>query len=166
MKRASVIATAFLLCVACGGSDEGVAKDVSPTTPTSGSSSGSSSSSSGTPSASSSGGSSSGSSSGGSTSSTSSSGGSSSGDAGAATGGNCVPKGYAGNEKKIGAYCDKDTACPFQTDPFLVCTATYDPTGTHSFCTTPCSKDSECGSGATCVHDTGGSGCVPTQCAN
>lgn len=77
---------------------------------------------------------------------------------------NCVPKGYAGNEKKIGAYCDNDTACPFQFEPFLICTAGHDPTNTHLFCTTPCSKDEECGTGAYCMHDTGGSGCVPTQC--
>lgn len=79
-------------------------------------------------------------------------------------GANCVPQGYAGNDKKIGAYCDDKVSCPFQIDPFLICTAGHDPTGTHQFCTTPCSKDSECGSGAYCVHDTSGSGCVPTQC--
>jgi hypothetical protein len=78
--------------------------------------------------------------------------------------GNCVAKGYAGNEKKIGAYCDNDTACPFQLDPFLVCTAGHDPTNTHLFCTSPCSKDAECGTGAYCMHDPAGSGCVPTQC--
>lgn len=85
------------------------------------------------------------------------------GDAGA-DGGNCVPPGYGGNEKKIGAYCDDQTACPFQVDPFLICTAGHDPTNTHVFCTTPCSKDDECGSNAYCVHYSSGSGCVPAQC--
>ena len=81
-----------------------------------------------------------------------------------APGGNCVPPGYAGNDKKIGAYCDKDVSCPFQVDPFLVCTYGHDPTNTHLFCTSPCSKDAECGTGAYCMHDSAGSGCVPTQC--
>lgn len=84
-----------------------------------------------------------------------------SGDAPAA---NCVAPSYAGNEKKIGAYCDAKVSCPFQIDPFLICTADHDPTKSHSFCTTPCSKDSECGSGAYCMHDPAGSGCVPAQC--
>lgn len=155
MKQTNVVTViaSVLLAAACGGSDGDVVKESSPTTPTSASSSGA-------PPASSSGGSSS------SGSSTSSSSSGATPDAAAPPGGNCVPKGYAGNEKKIGAYCDKDVSCPFQVDPFLVCTATYDPTGTHSFCTAPCSKDEECGTGATCVHDKQGSGCVPTQCAN
>lgn len=150
-----VFVTFAALVAACGGSD-GTVETVSPTSPSSSASSSGGSSS---------GGSSTSSSSGGSTSSSSSGSlpdaGAASGDAG---GGNCVPKGNPGNEKKIGAYCDKDVSCPFQVEPFLVCTAAYDPTGTHSFCTTPCSKDSECGSGATCVKDPGGSGCVPMQC--
>ncbi len=83
---------------------------------------------------------------------------------GGADGGNCVPPGYGGNEKKIGAYCDDQTACPFQVDPFLICTAGHDPTNTHLFCTTPCSKDEECGTNAFCVHYSSGSGCVPAQC--
>jgi hypothetical protein len=147
----------------CSGSDDGGVRkeDTSPTTPAGGSSSGTSSSGASSSGASSSGASSSGG------SSASSTGGSSSGttpDAGGADAGNCVAKGYPGNEKKIGAYCDNDTACPFQIDPFLVCTAGHDPTNTHLFCTTPCSKDAECGTGAYCMHDTGGAGCVPTQC--
>ncbi|MDB5217695.1 MAG: hypothetical protein JWO86_5622 [Myxococcaceae bacterium] len=81
-----------------------------------------------------------------------------------APGANCVPMGYAGNDKKVGAYCDKDVSCPFQVSPFLVCTYGHDPTNTHLFCTSPCSADSECGTGAYCMHDTAGSGCVPTQC--
>jgi hypothetical protein len=81
-----------------------------------------------------------------------------------APGGNCVAPGYAGNDKKVGAYCDEHTSCPFQVDPFLICTFGHDPTNTHLFCTAPCSQDSECGTGAYCVHDTLGAGCVPTQC--
>src|SRR5205085_1326538 len=98
--------------------------------------------------------------------STSSSSGSPATDGGADSGpaGNCVPKGYAGNEKKIGAYCDDNVSCPFSIDPFLVCTKPYDPTGNHMFCTAGCSKDSECGSGAYCVKDPQGNGCVPMQC--
>ena len=82
----------------------------------------------------------------------------------AATGENCVAKGYAGNDKKIGAYCDEDNGCPFQVDPFLICTASQDPTGTHKFCTTPCQNDNQCGTGAFCMKESLGSGCVPTQC--
>jgi hypothetical protein len=155
----AVLIGAALMIAACSGSDsEAPAKDSSPTSPGGSSSSGSTSSSSGSTS------SSGGSSGGGSTSS--SSGAPAQGDAGADSGpaGNCVPKGYAGNEKKIGAYCDDDVSCPFSLDPFLVCTKPYDPTGNHMFCTAACSKDSECGSGAYCVKDPQGSGCVPTQC--
>ena len=85
-------------------------------------------------------------------------------DGGDVDAGNCVAMGYMGNDKHVGAYCDKDVSCPFQTDPFLICTYGHDPTNTHLFCTAPCSKDSECGTGAYCMHDTAGSGCVPTQC--
>lgn len=149
------------LLAGCSGSDaETPAKETSPTSPSgSTTSSSSSSSSSGGANASSSGGSSSGGSSGSSGAPAPSDGGADSGPAG-----NCVPKGYAGNEKKIGAYCDDDVSCPFSLDPFLVCTKPYDPTGTHMFCTAACSKDSECGTGAYCVKDPQGSGCVPTQC--
>jgi hypothetical protein len=151
--------------VACSGSDSTDPKksDTSPTAPatgTSGTPSTSGTMTSGSPSSNTSGGTS-GMTSGG-TSGTTSGG---TPDAGAdAPAGNCVPPGYAGNDKKIGAYCDKDVSCPFQVDPFLVCTYGHDPTNTHLFCTSPCSKDSECGTGAYCMHDTAGSGCVPTQC--
>ena len=53
---------------------------------------------------------------------------------------------------------------PFQLDPFLICTEGHDSSNTHLFCTAPCSKDSDCGTGAYCVHDPQGNGCVPTQC--
>jgi hypothetical protein len=150
---------AVIAIAACSGSDaDGPAKETSPTSPSGSSTSSSSSSSS------SSGGA--GSSSGGSSSGGSTSGAPAQGDAGTDAGpaGNCVPKGYQGNEKKIGAYCDDDVSCPFSFDPFLVCTKPYDPTGNHMFCTAACSKDSECGSGAYCVKDPQGNGCVPTQC--
>ena len=151
--------------VACGGSDStDVKKDTAPSTPAGGGTSGAPSSSGTTAS-----GGTSGNTSGGTSGTTSggTSGTTSGGTADAAVdapAGNCVAPGYAGNDKKIGAYCDKDVSCPFQVDPFLVCTYGHDPTNTHLFCTSPCSKDSECGTGAYCMHDTAGSGCVPTQC--
>lgn len=151
--------------VACGGSDStDVKKDTAPATPAGGGTSGAPSSSGTTASGGTSGntsGGTSGTTSGG-TSGTTSGG---TPDAAAdAPAGNCVAPGYAGNDKKIGAYCDKDVSCPFQLSPFLVCTYGHDPTNTHLFCTSPCSKDDECGTGAYCMHDTAGSGCVPTQC--
>jgi len=158
--------TALVLgTVACGGSDStDVKKDTAPSTPAAGTS--------GTPSTS--GATASGGTSGGTSGTTS--GGTSGGTSGMTSGGdpadaavdapagNCVAPGYAGNDKKVGAYCDKDVSCPFQVSPFLVCTYGHDPTNTHLFCTAPCSKDDECGMGAYCMHDTAGSGCVPTQC--
>jgi hypothetical protein len=78
---------------------------------------------------------------------------------------NCVPKGYTGNELGIGAYCDQTTACQMKsTSTFLICTASAGAPPTESFCTTPCTRDTDCGTGAFCVRDPRGSGCVPTQC--
>jgi hypothetical protein len=156
---AFVLGAAFVVAaVACSSAEEPAAsKDISPTD-TKGSSG--STGSSGAPATSSGNPSSSGSTSSGSNPS-------SGGSPDAAADGpaeNCVPKGYAGNEKKIGMYCDENVSCPFQLEPFLVCTHGHDPTGTHLFCTAPCSKDSECGTGAYCMKDPAGSGCVPTQC--
>ncbi len=168
---AAVLATSACALYGCSSSDDkGTGSSTSPTSPGASSSSGGASSS-GSSGASSSGASSSGASSSGSSgassSGASSSGASSSGSSGKPDGGsgaNCVPKGYAGNDKKIGAYCDKDTPCPFQLDPFLICTYGHTDEPDLLFCTAPCSKDSECGSGAYCMKDTGGSGCVPAAC--
>lgn len=154
-----LVATAALL-YGCSGDDKSTGTESSPTNPSSSSggssSGGSSSGSSGTSSSGSSGTSS------GSSGTSTSSGGSDAGTDGPAT--NCVPKGYGGNDKKIGAYCDKDVSCPFQLDPFLVCTAGHTDEPNLSFCTAPCSKDSECGTGAYCMKDPKGNGCVPAQC--
>jgi hypothetical protein len=165
----SMLAASAALAVgtsACSGSSTtDVPKgDTSPTTPAGGNTSGAPSTSGAAATSGGTSGGTSGASSGGTSGTTS---GSSGGAADAATdapAGNCVAPGYAGNDKKIGAYCDKDVSCPFQVDPFLVCTYGHDPTNTHLFCTSPCSKDSECGTGAYCMHDSAGSGCVPAQC--
>ena len=160
-KAAAIVLASMAPLYGCSGSDDkGVGSDTQPTTPT-GSSGASGSSSSGSSGASGSSGTS-GASSGTSGTSGTSSGATDAGPDGSAQ--NCVPKGYAGNDKKIGAYCDKDVSCPFQLDPFLVCTYGHTDSPIHNFCTSPCSKDSECGTGAYCMKDTGGSGCVPTQC--
>jgi hypothetical protein len=160
------LATSLVLAtgaVACSGSDSTDPKksDTSPTTPSSSGGTSGTPSSSGTMTSGGTSGGTSGTSGGTSGTSGTSGGGADAGDVDA---GNCVAMGYAGNDKHVGAYCDKDVSCPFQTDPFLICTYGHDPTNTHLFCTAPCSKDSECGTGAYCVHDTAGSGCVPTQC--
>lgn len=77
---------------------------------------------------------------------------------------NCVPKTYKGNNLGIGAFCDSTTSCPDSNTTFLVCTAYHDAPTNEYFCTTPCTADKDCGDGAFCVHNPGGSGCVPAQC--
>ena len=74
---------------------------------------------------------------------------------------NCVAKGDPGNELGIGAYCDGTTSCRRRTGgPLLICTGQAG----QSFCTTICTTDTECGTGAFCMHDPRGSGCVPAAC--
>lgn len=155
---ASIALAGAALLYGCSGSDAGTGQDTSPTKPAG--SSGASGSTSGTSGASGTSGTSG-------ASGTSGTSGTSSGATDAGPDGpaqNCVPKGYAGNNKKIGAYCDKDVSCPFQLDPFLVCTYGHTDEPNLLFCTAPCSNDAECGTGAFCMKDPKGNGCVPAQC--
>jgi hypothetical protein len=87
-------------------------------------------------------------------------GGAPSGDGGA----NCVAPGDPGNEHGVGAYCDDRTTCRRrQGGPILICTGAQGGPG-QSFCTTFCQRDSDCGSGAYCMFDPRGNGCVPAAC--
>jgi hypothetical protein len=87
---------------------------------------------------------------------------------------NCVAPGTKPNEKGMGGYCEPSNASKTrggQCDKAgpdgaaRICTADVPDTPAHGwFCTYPCSKDEECGTGAYCAHDVKGSGCVPTIC--
>jgi hypothetical protein len=74
----------------------------------------------------------------------------------------CVEKDSKPNEKGVGRYCDKDenSACGYG----LVCTALFGAPEGSWFCTTPCSDDSDCGSGAHCFSEERGKGCVLDRC--
>jgi hypothetical protein len=73
----------------------------------------------------------------------------------------CVEKGAPGNEKGIGAYCDKTVRCK----KGLICTADFGAEPGDQFCTIPCQADADCGSGAQCfAGDDRGKGCLPDAC--
>jgi hypothetical protein len=69
-----------------------------------------------------------------------------------------VKAGDKGNADGVGAYCDKSARCP----DGMLCTGDFDPR--QSFCTKLCNADGDCGTGATCYHDTRGQACVPNVC--
>ena len=71
----------------------------------------------------------------------------------------CVAEGAAGNEKGIGKYCQASAECPGTT----FCTAGLAPKGAE-YCTSFCSTDADCGSGAVCYTDPRGKGCAPAKC--
>ena len=81
---------------------------------------------------------------------------------------NCVPPGTKGNELGMGGYCTPgghqcDTAGP--DAGVRICSADVPDTPTHAwFCTYPCAKDEECGTGSYCADDPRGRGCVPLTC--
>ena len=87
---------------------------------------------------------------------------------------NCVPPGTKPNELGMGGYCEPknesgtrggqcDKAGPDAGPRF--CSGDVPDTPPHAwFCTYPCTKDEECGTGAYCAHDARGSGCVPLVC--
>lgn len=80
-----------------------------------------------------------------------------------APGESCVRPCNTGNERGVGRYCTPSgTECQNNNGAFL-CTAAVDPSGPW-FCTKPCSSDSVCGSGAACIGDSRGRGCVPVEC--
>jgi hypothetical protein len=78
---------------------------------------------------------------------------------------NCVPPGYKGNEKGIGAYCQPGyVECPTVAGAVLLCASEFGGPPEDSFCTTPCEKQSDCGSDAICVDNPLGQGCAPLRC--
>lgn len=72
----------------------------------------------------------------------------------------CVEKGAKGNDRGVGAYCDKQTSCPDER----FCTGDFGAPEGASFCTRICQSDDECGAGAYCLHESRGSGCVLLAC--
>jgi hypothetical protein len=76
----------------------------------------------------------------------------------------CVRPCHRGNEKGVGRYCTASGGECGGLNAF-VCTADVDTSGGPTFCTRPCTMDSQCGSGAVCTGDERGRGCVPIECA-
>lgn len=75
----------------------------------------------------------------------------------------CVRTCHRGNERGVGRFCTAGGGQCGGLNAF-VCTADVDPGG-PTFCTKPCTMDSQCGSGAVCTGDARGRGCVPVECA-
>ncbi len=88
------------------------------------------------------------------------------GDAGRDPNKNCVKPGSKGNEKGVGAYCESSAECMAPAGVLLLCSADFGAPATAWFCTTPCMKDSECGSKAICGSSSQGMGCVPFGCGS
>ncbi|MBL8679746.1 MAG: hypothetical protein JNK05_11300 [Myxococcales bacterium] len=80
----------------------------------------------------------------------------------------CVRPCNTGNELGVGRYCTRggDQCLINQRNrlPAFLCSADFDSTQTTGWCIRPCSDDSACGSGARCVGDARGRGCVPIAC--
>jgi hypothetical protein len=78
---------------------------------------------------------------------------------------NCVKPGTASNEKGVGGYCESNADCVSGGGGFIVCSNFVETTPRYSwFCTTLCSVDADCGTGAFCGHSDLGNGCVPNAC--
>lgn len=101
--------------------------------------------------------------------------GSGSGGGGGASGGqaggrdpnkNCVKPGATGNEKGVGAYCVSSADCMSPAGGLLLCSADFGAADTAWFCTTICTTDSDCGSGAVCKSSDKGMGCAPLECVS
>jgi hypothetical protein len=75
----------------------------------------------------------------------------------------CVRPCHRGNERGVGRYCTAGGGQCGGISAF-VCTGDVQSSG-PSFCTRPCTMDSQCGSGAVCTGDERGRGCVPVECA-
>lgn len=86
----------------------------------------------------------------------------------AAPGDPCVRECNTGNELGVGRYCTRggDQCLINQRNrlPAFICSADFDNTQSTGWCIRPCSDDSACGSGARCVGDARGRGCVPVAC--
>jgi hypothetical protein len=73
----------------------------------------------------------------------------------------CAAEGDPGNELGVGAYCVRggDTC-----GSGLICLADFVDGDIGNFCSSPCSSDADCGTGAACVGDAR-TVCFPTTCA-
>lgn len=80
----------------------------------------------------------------------------------------CVRPCNTGNELGVGRYCTRGgNECLINQRnrlPAFLCSADFDSTQTTGWCIRPCSDDATCGSGARCVGDARGRGCVPIAC--
>jgi hypothetical protein len=83
---------------------------------------------------------------------------------------NCVKPGTPNNERGVGGYCEPGRGdCESEQGPRF-CTAEFAQISVIEenkwFCSTVCTMDSECGTGAICAAGLEGTGCAPIQCAN
>jgi hypothetical protein len=80
----------------------------------------------------------------------------------------CVRPCNTGNELGVGRYCTRggDQCLINQRNrlPAFLCSADFEMGQTTGWCIRPCSDDAACGSGARCVGDSRGRGCVPIAC--
>lgn len=77
----------------------------------------------------------------------------------------CAQPGDMGNEIGVGAFCSPaGNQCSAFTQARL-CLADVVRDEGQWFCTRTCTTSEQCGSGAVCVIETRGGGCVPAQCA-
>lgn len=80
---------------------------------------------------------------------------------------NCVPPGTPRNERDVGGYCETDEDCASDQGPRF-CTGTLrDITVIRDdewYCSTVCTVDDECGTGAVCFLGVPSRGCVPLAC--
>lgn len=77
----------------------------------------------------------------------------------------CAATGAPGNEKGVGKYCTKGGSECGSTAS--ICLADYTTGAFGDFCTSTCSVDADCGTGATCVGASGSTikTCIPSSCA-
>jgi hypothetical protein len=78
----------------------------------------------------------------------------------------CIPK--CGNELGVGQPCTKKggecSGFDIALGQAVFCTSDFNPTNL-SYCTKPCSKDADCGTGGACAgDDQSGHGCIPASC--
>jgi len=82
---------------------------------------------------------------------------------------NCVLPGMHGNERGVGGFCLKGgNECVTDGGPPRFCTGDFDEIAAvppnRWFCTTLCTMDVECGSGASCAISAQATACVPLAC--